>query len=368
MKILLLLLLVVVVVVVVVPFRASGFVQPSSSCSYPQRSPCTPPTRSATSFLSATPRKQQSRILSGSSSNNSGEGVATSVSRRDFGRAVALSFLAGAGASTGAAAAAPTGSLTPSQTTVAVVGANGQTGRLCVEYLLETGRCKGVVGISRSGALEYESAAKAVRGDVSDASSLPPALKGCNAVIFAAQANFKKPGWNAFDVDAKGVVNVAQACIALGIPRLVVISASTTSRPDSLGYKGTNLIGNIMDAKAQGEAGLLWAYASAPAGLSYTIIRPGGLDGKVTRGPGQLELNQGDTVSGTVSRADLAATSVEALYHSSADNATFELHEAATRYPIMRRFPKISGYERRGDTWDELFQGLVADKDVQRVP
>ena len=49
-------------------------------------------------------------------------------------------------------------------------------------------------------------------------------------------------------VDCIGVENVAKACIAANVERLVVISSCAVTRPDSLGYKFTNILGAYMHA------------------------------------------------------------------------------------------------------------------------
>ena len=64
-----------------------------------------------------------------------------------------------------------------------------------------------------------------------------------------------------------------------------------------------------MGYKLQGEQALREVYAdsnSAAKGLSYAIIRPGGLLDGAAAGAGKIELNQGDTISGEVNRADVA--------------------------------------------------------------
>ncbi len=71
--------------------------------------------------------------------------------------------------------------------------------------------------------------------------SLPEAVRGASAVIFASSAS--KKGGDAKAVDCDGVENVAKACIDEKVPRLLVISSGAVSRPNSFGYKVTNLFG-----------------------------------------------------------------------------------------------------------------------------
>lgn len=54
-----------------------------------------------------------------------------------------------------------------------------------------------------------------------------------------------------------------------------------------------------MGYKFQGEEALRQLYTeSAPKGITYTIVRPGGLSNDAGLGPSGIELNQKDTVIG----------------------------------------------------------------------
>ncbi|CAM9712848.1 unnamed protein product [Chrysoparadoxa australica] len=251
---------------------------------------------------------------------------------------------------------------------IAVLGANGSTGILCVAGLIARG--KPVRAITRSGALtkdlpdKNEALLSVVEGDVSKPELLKKSLEGSGGVIFASSANFIKGTSTTVDVDNIGVINTAKACVELGIPQLVVISAGTVSRPKSFGYIATNLIGNIMAEKYSGELGLKEVYAGAPSSVSYTIVRPGGLDGK-PKPVSALELNQGDTIGGIISRENLADVCIEALSNPSTKGTTFELYETKGRAPVQGRFPKVSGFERNGNTFPELFTGLVPDSELK---
>ena len=125
--------------------------------------------------------------------------------------------------------------------------------------------------------------------DVRDPSTID--VSGAGAVIYAASGS--KKGGSPHEVDNLGVVNAAKACVAAKVPRLVVISSTAVTRPDSLGYKFTDVYGKIMGEKKLGEDGV---YAvSASSDLAYTIIRPGGLEEpkeNIVQGPGALEISQ----------------------------------------------------------------------------
>lgn len=67
-------------------------------------------------------------------------------------------------------------------------------------------------------------------------------------------------GGDAKAVDYKAVVDTAQACIALGVPRLVIVSSGGVSKPDSSIYLLLNLFGQIMENKFKGRS-----YCRVPA-------------------------------------------------------------------------------------------------------
>ena len=247
---------------------------------------------------------------------------------------------------------------------VTVLGSNGKTGKMIVQYLSTQGVAVRPTSYRISNTNAFEGLAgveSAAIGDVTKIETLEPVLKGSKAVIFAASASNK--GGKADKVDYQGVINVANECVRLKVPRLVVISSGAVTRPDSLGFKITNLFGGIMDYKLKGEMGLKVAYANADPSLSYVIIRPGGLLDSVAVGPGNIELNQGDSISGEVNREDVAQAAAAAAISVSMPNAvTFEMNEAGRSAPLEGKFAKVSGYERNGKDlgpdYEKLFAGL----------
>jgi len=252
---------------------------------------------------------------------------------------------------------------------IAVLGARGKTGKLIVQQLLAEGKSVRALsyqpfeydkkdipsGVDTSSLLTY------AIGDVTKPDTLAPAIKGASAVIFAASAS--KNGGKAQAVDCDGVENIARAAISGKIPRLLVISSGAVTKPDSFGYKVTNLFARgIMGLKLEGENRLRALYASsAPPGVTYTILRPGGLSNDKGLGVAGLELNQKDTIIGEISRSDVAATAVAAVGAADAADVTFEVYEIGRRTPLQKDFPEKSGMERRAGTWGEMFKGLVKD-------
>lgn len=162
---------------------------------------------------------------------------------------------------------------------------------------------------------------KVVAGDVTAPATLPEVVRDCDGgVIFAASgATF----FSAKSVDFQGVANVAQAVRETGskVGRVVLVSSCLTT-PKNRFHPIRIILNNIrwglMDNKFKGEEAL------RQSGVAYTIVRPGGLsDGP--KGEKKLLVAQGDTRSGMVARADVAAVCVAALGSPATERVTFEL-------------------------------------------
>jgi Nucleoside-diphosphate-sugar epimerases len=283
---------------------------------------------------------------------------------------------------------------------ICIIGANGKTGSECVGACLARGIP--VVATTRGGVYTgnyANTSSELLIGnaicDVTLPNTITDAIKGSRAVIFAASAS--KAGGTPAAVDNLGLVNVAKACIDQKIPHLVIVSSGAVTKPESPVYKFLNLFGNIMEEKIKGEDRVRNMYqkelsqGTSTTGIgttTYTILRPGGLTEESVRGVQALELNQGDTKSGRISRADVAALCVEVTkYPAITGGTTFECYDADTGKPlqtvgISNLFKQknnmnpgqkgassnvdvyMSGYEQRGSTWEELFTGLSKDVDV----
>ena len=208
--------------------------------------------------------------------------------------------------------------------------------------------------------------------DVRSIDSITQALKTTNAgaVVYAASAS--KSGGNASEVDGTGPANVAQAIVnAGGDIRLVLISALALDRPDSKSYQITNTMGGfidrIMDEKLRGEEAVRKIMSRGNGGGkgpgNYVIIRPGPLlSGKSKNGAFDLEINQGDTVGGGLSRDELAGIVVGALQAGEmARGTTVECYRSRTATALQPEFALPSGRELRGATYAGLFDGVQKD-------
>mmetsp|Transcript_8746 Transcript_8746/g.26192 ORF Transcript_8746/g.26192 Transcript_8746/m.26192 type:complete len:346 (-) Transcript_8746:274-1311(-) len=313
-----------------------------------------------------------------SSPKNQRHAFNTPVGRRE-----ALVAAGGAIAGTGIMPV-PNADAAGSPAPVAVIGAGGRTGALCVASCLRRGvpvraltrsgtwqpPATDVIAQGREAAASYSGSLLSVAPcDVKDVAALASGVSGCRAVIYAASAS--KKGGSAKEIDNVGVVSAGDACLRAGVGRYVVISSTAATRPKSLGYVFTNVFGGIMDEKRRGEEGVVTAYSKTdPATSTYIIIRPGGLEEpklNAILGPSSLELSQGDALAGIVSRADLAEASVEAALSSASNlrDSSFELYYADSAQPCEGRFKPLleNGMVARlqGETYETLFSGIKPD-------
>lgn len=335
----------------------------------------------ASALLAIDNAHQQATALSLSPPNDGRSGL----SRRDVligGTAAAITagtpFAANAGSGSGPAP-------------IAVLGASGRTGALCVASCLRRGLP--VKALTRSGswppggkidlnAVGFDGDATSSNPlltisacDVKDAASLTAALAGCQAVIYAASAS--KTGGNSKEIDGDGVIAAGESCLKNKVGRYIVLSSGSTTRPTSMGFKFTEMaVAGIMTNKRLGEVGVADAFANnnGKSKSSYTIIRPGGLDEpkqNVIQGPSALEITQGDVLAGYVSRADVAEVAVEVALSSAPNvkDTAFELYYGNKVVPVDKRYRKYSQPENgavqrlHGDSYDELFGGIVPGYD-----
>mmetsp|Transcript_63543 Transcript_63543/g.187589 ORF Transcript_63543/g.187589 Transcript_63543/m.187589 type:complete len:383 (-) Transcript_63543:144-1292(-) len=280
----------------------------------------------------------------------------------------AVSFFAGVPSALGASSA----DLGAAGSPIAIIGGGGRTGMEVAEALAGSEGKLHAVTMTRSGKDPFriiklpteirerlEHYPESV--DVKDEAAVLAALKEINAsgVVFAASAS--KQGGNARDVDDVGVGNVAKAAKSTG-SRLILVSALAVDRPESKSYKVTNDMGGyvnkIMDAKLDGENKV--RSVMGPGG-DYIILRPGVLlSGKSKEGAADLELNQGDTVGGGLSRDELAGVVVGAL-KSGKKGVTVEVYRKRTTTKLQPEFVVPSGNELTASSYIGLFENAKSD-------
>ena len=214
---------------------------------------------------------------------------------------------------------------------VAVTGASGKTGWRVVDEALRQGLA--VRAIVRPGSVlppalaeaEQQGRLEVRRLDLSATEALHAALTGCEALVIATGARPSVDLTGPLKVDAFGVRDQIQACRAVGLRRVVLVSSLCAGR----WQHPLNLFGLILVWKRLGER---WLEQS---GLDWTVVRPGGLseddsrserEGVVFSGPDQQE-------SDSIPRRLVARVCLDALGTPAAIGRIIEITSSPEQQP-----------------------------------
>jgi len=223
---------------------------------------------------------------------------------------------------------------------VAVAGATGRTGVLITKQLNldERFRVRALVRNSgKAGELLGERIETRVV-DVKQVDTLKPALKDAKGLVIAIGTGGDWFGPNSPEyVDYGGVRNLVEAANEAGVEHIVLISSMGVTQVDHMLNQRFN---DILLWKLLGENAL------RRSGLAYTIIRPGGLKDE-PGGINGIRFGQGDNLGrGTINRADVALTAVQALFNPAAYRKTFEI---------------LSSDNKQQPEWEQIFAELKPD-------
>lgn len=135
---------------------------------------------------------------------------------------------------------------------IVVLGGGGKVGKLCTQILTDKGLyVRSTTRLGRQVLDKESSFVTYAPCDVTKDVSLKEALAGASGVIFAASASGKKNGGEPVDVDYVGAYKTAKTCLEQRVPKMVLISAGTATRPDSAGFKATNFFVKVCGFKEQ---------------------------------------------------------------------------------------------------------------------
>jgi uncharacterized protein YbjT (DUF2867 family) len=200
---------------------------------------------------------------------------------------------------------------------VVIVGGHGKIALHLERILAERGdRVRGVIRNADQAADLEAAGAEAVICDIEN-EELTDAVKGADAVVFAAGAGPGSGAERKSTVDYGGAVKLVEACQANGIGRYVMISAWGTGRPDAWSDQMIPYYEAKRDADEELEH----------AGLKHTIVRPGSL----TDDPGTGQVSAGNlTDPGSVPREDVAAVIAEVLLAENTVGKAFDVLQGDT--------------------------------------
>jgi uncharacterized protein YbjT (DUF2867 family) len=204
--------------------------------------------------------------------------------------------------------------------TVAIAGGHGKIAMLLGGLLAERGdtargliRNPGQEGDLRAAGIEP------VLCDLEGDGDVAAAVRGADAVVFAAGAGPGSGEARKTTMDFEGAVKLIEAAKAEGISRYLMVSAMGAGDPpgdgaDSAG--GDEVFGAYLRAKAGADDAL------RGSGLDFTIIRPGGL----TDDPGTGLVAIAERLDrGQIPRADVAAVFLACLDTPATIGRSFDL-------------------------------------------
>ncbi len=196
-----------------------------------------------------------------------------------------------------------------------VAGATGQTGRRIVAELVK--REIPVRALVRDLAQARQilpAEAELVVGDVLQPDSLRAAIGDSTVLISATGAAPSFDPTGPYKVDYEGTKNLVELAKASGIQQFVMVSSLCVSQF----FHPLNLFWLILVWKKRAEE-----YLQA-SGLSYTIVRPGGL--KNEDNADVIVMSSADSLfEGSIPRTKVAEVCVEALTESAARNKIVEI-------------------------------------------
>ncbi|MFQ3545303.1 SDR family oxidoreductase [Halobacillus rhizosphaerae] len=200
---------------------------------------------------------------------------------------------------------------------VLVAGANGSTGRLLIQYLKEDGHeAYGLVRKEEQKSTIEQLGGTPVLADLT--SDVGYAVKGMDAVIFAAGSGSSTGPEQTEIVDRDGAINLIKATENLGIKKFVMLSSIAAGQPE----RGNEEMKHYLKMKGEADDYL------KTTELDYSIVRPGGLTDE--EGTSKVKVEK-KVDGGTIPRADVAKTMIAALNEANAYHKTFELVSGETQ-------------------------------------
>ncbi len=196
-----------------------------------------------------------------------------------------------------------------------VAGATGQTGRRIVQELVKREiPVRALVRNLETAQKILPPEAELVTGDVLQPETLKTAMADCTVLLCATGATPSFDPTGPYKVDYEGTKNLVDVAKQSGMEHFVLVSSLCVSQL----FHPLNLFWLILVWKKQAEDYL------RQSGLTYTIVRPGGLKNEDNEFP--IVMKSADNLfDGSIPRTKVAEVSVEALFISSSRNKIVEV-------------------------------------------
>ncbi|MBS1890904.1 MAG: SDR family oxidoreductase [Actinobacteria bacterium] len=206
--------------------------------------------------------------------------------------------------------------------TVAIAGGHGKIALILGRLLAERGDT--VSGLIRNPDQEEDLRAAGVGPvlcDLEGDGDVAAAIRGADAVVFAAGAGPGSGDARKSTMDKGGAVKLIEAAKAEGISRYLIVSSMGADKAPEDGAEG---FGAYLRAKFEADEAL------RASGLDYTVVRPGGLTEDDATGLVRIAASTG---RGQIPRADVAAVLLACLDEPGTIGKSFDLISGET--PIV---------------------------------
>ena len=205
---------------------------------------------------------------------------------------------------------------------MAIAGGHGKIALLLGQMLAERGDA--VRGLIRNPDQEGDLRAVGIEPvicDLENEGDVASAVRGTDAVVFAAGAGPGSGDARKKTVDLGGAVKLIEAAKSEGVSRYLIVSSMGADKAPEDGSEG---FGAYLQAKFEADE------AVRASGLDYTIVRPGGL----TDDPGTGLVTVAEHLDrGQVPRADVAAVLLACLDEPATIGRSFDLISGDTPIP-----------------------------------
>ncbi|MFT0803632.1 SDR family oxidoreductase [Bacillus swezeyi] len=198
---------------------------------------------------------------------------------------------------------------------VFIVGANGQIGRFLTKWLSESSdhQVRAMVrNEEQAEALKQTGIETALANLEGTVENIAEAAKGCDAIVFTAGSGGKTGDDKTLLVDLDGAAKTIEAAEKAGIKRFIMISTLQAHRRENWNealkpyYVAKHYADRILE----------------DSGLTYTIIRPGGLLNE----PGTGKVKAAENLErGMIPREDVAKTAAAVLTEEHTFRRSFDL-------------------------------------------
>jgi uncharacterized protein YbjT (DUF2867 family) len=206
--------------------------------------------------------------------------------------------------------------------TVAIAGGHGKIAMLLGALLAARGdTARGLIRNPDQEADLRAAGIEPVLCDLEGDGDVAAAVRGADAVVFAAGAGPGSGDARKSTMDRGGAVKLIEAAKAEGISRYLIVSSMGADKAPEDGAEG---FGAYLRAKFEADE------AVRASGLDYTVVRPGGLTDEPGTGLVSIAEHLG---RGQIPRADVAAVFLACLDTPSTIGRSFDLTSGTTPIP-----------------------------------